>query len=248
MGDTLKQGSMSSQEEEVAPYDDANKDASVSRSKTFKAEADEPPPSKTYRELALENGMKYTVTDVPPLGTSLLLGLQHYLTMLGATVLIPLLVCPAMGANGSETAEVISSIFFVSGINTVSLLCCGRLRDDCTCSLLSCRAHLSDIYVICTTRIIHISCFKQALVTGTLSYPHCLFLNDSDLLTLHSPFCLGSSSDFQSSKAARFRSCRQPSKSLPTRNCKPLKTPRSVSTRPFGPSRGPSFSAVVSSS
>mmetsp|Transcript_21634 Transcript_21634/g.34805 ORF Transcript_21634/g.34805 Transcript_21634/m.34805 type:complete len:556 (+) Transcript_21634:3-1670(+) len=55
----------------------------------------------------------------PPLGTSLLLGLQHYLTMLGATVLIPLIVCPAMGADGVQTAKVISSIFFVSGINTL---------------------------------------------------------------------------------------------------------------------------------
>ena len=76
-------------------------------------------PAKTYKEKAKENGMNYTVTDVPPLGTSLLLGLQHYLTMLGATVLIPLIVCPAMGANGQQTAQVISSIFFVSGINTV---------------------------------------------------------------------------------------------------------------------------------
>lgn len=74
---------------------------------------------KTYKERAMENGMSYTVTDVPPLGTSMLLGLQHYLTMLGATVLIPLIVCPAMGANGRQTAQVISSIFFVSGINTV---------------------------------------------------------------------------------------------------------------------------------
>ena len=48
-----------------------------------------------------------------------MLGVQHYLTMLGATVLIPLILCPNMGANGSQTAEVISSIFFVSGINTL---------------------------------------------------------------------------------------------------------------------------------
>ena len=40
----------------------------------------------TYREKALKAGRNYTVTDVPPLGTSILLGVQHYLTMLGATV------------------------------------------------------------------------------------------------------------------------------------------------------------------
>ena len=39
--------------------------------------------------------------------------------MLGATVLIPLLVCPAMGANGVQTAQVISTIFFVSGLATM---------------------------------------------------------------------------------------------------------------------------------
>jgi hypothetical protein len=79
---------------------------------------DDPP--LTYKQIAKLNGINYTVTDVPPLGTSMLLGLQHYLTMLGATVLIPLILCPAMGANGLQTAEVISSIFFISGINTVS--------------------------------------------------------------------------------------------------------------------------------
>ena len=73
----------------------------------------------TYRERAKANGIHYTVTDVPPLGLSMILGLQHYLTMLGATVLIPLLLCPAMGASGQQTADVISSIFFVSGINTL---------------------------------------------------------------------------------------------------------------------------------
>lgn len=73
----------------------------------------------TYKEKAKLNGIKYTVTDVPPLPQAIMLGVQHYLTMLGATVLIPLILCPAMGANGSQTAEVISSIFFVSGINTL---------------------------------------------------------------------------------------------------------------------------------
>ena len=86
---------------------------------TPKEEAE--PVKLTYKQIAMNNGMLFTVTDVPPVVTSMILGLQHYLTMLGATVLIPLLLCPAMGANGLQTAEVISSIFFVSGINTVSL-------------------------------------------------------------------------------------------------------------------------------
>ena len=55
--------------------------------------------NKSYEALAKENGMRYTLSDVPPLSVSILLGFQHYLTMLGATVLIPLLVTPAMGAR-----------------------------------------------------------------------------------------------------------------------------------------------------
>jgi len=74
---------------------------------------------KTYAEIAKENGMRYTVSDVPPLFLSIILGIQHYLTMLGATVLIPLLVTPAMGATPAQTAQVISTIFFCSGIATL---------------------------------------------------------------------------------------------------------------------------------
>lgn len=58
-------------------------------------------------------------SDVPPVPMSILLGIQHYLTMLGATFLIPTLICPAMGANVEQTGRVISTIFFVSGLNTL---------------------------------------------------------------------------------------------------------------------------------
>lgn len=63
--------------------------------------------------------MRYTVTDVPPLGLTVLLGFQHYLTMLGSTILIPLLLVPAMGGNGEDLTNVICTIFFVSGLNTL---------------------------------------------------------------------------------------------------------------------------------
>ena len=55
-----------------------------------------PVPTKTYAQMAKEKGMRYTVSDVPPLPTSIFLGAQHLLTMLGATVLIPLIIAPAM--------------------------------------------------------------------------------------------------------------------------------------------------------
>jgi len=86
---------------------------------TIKKEQDHKMKPMTYKEKALANGVKYTVTDVPPLPMAIMLGVQHYLTMLGATVLIPLILCPEMGANGDQTAQVISSIFFVSGISTL---------------------------------------------------------------------------------------------------------------------------------
>lgn len=102
-----------------APEDKNAEGSSEEVEETMQKETGEPV-KLSYKEIAKKNGINYTVTEVPPLFTSMLLGLQHYLTMLGATVLIPLIICPAMGADGLQTAEVISSIFFISGINTVS--------------------------------------------------------------------------------------------------------------------------------
>ena len=56
----------------------------------------------TYKERALKAGRNYTVTDVPPLGTSILLGVQHYLTMLGATVRYALLMQLSLSWNTSS--------------------------------------------------------------------------------------------------------------------------------------------------
>ena len=44
---------------------------------------------------------------------------QHYLTMLGATVFIPIVLVPAMGGSGVDGANTICCIFFVSGLNTL---------------------------------------------------------------------------------------------------------------------------------
>jgi solute carrier family 23 (nucleobase transporter), member 1 len=73
----------------------------------------------TYEASAKKEGMKYSLNDIPSLPVCILLGLQHYFTFLGATVLIPLLVCPAMGASAKQTSEVISTILFCTGINTL---------------------------------------------------------------------------------------------------------------------------------
>lgn len=50
--------------------------------------------------------MIYTVADVPPLHLSILFGFQHFMAMLGATILIALLTIPAMGASARQPADV----------------------------------------------------------------------------------------------------------------------------------------------
>eukprot|EP01023_Acetabularia_acetabulum_P022421 TRINITY_DN22064_c1_g1_i4.p1 TRINITY_DN22064_c1_g1~~TRINITY_DN22064_c1_g1_i4.p1 ORF type:complete len:580 (+),score=98.25 TRINITY_DN22064_c1_g1_i4:77-1816(+) len=65
------------------------------------------------------SGVKYKLNEVPPLAESLLLGFQHFMIMLGATVLIPQLLVPAMGGSDKDLAQTINTIFFVSGLNTL---------------------------------------------------------------------------------------------------------------------------------
>ena len=61
----------------------------------------------------------YPIGSKPKIGLSILLGLQQYLTMFGATVIIPFIVGIAMGMPQSELALMISTMFFVSGITTL---------------------------------------------------------------------------------------------------------------------------------
>ncbi len=60
----------------------------------------------------------YTVDEKPPFGEAVFLGIQHYLTMFGATVAIPLILGGAMKMPPGEIAHLISAIFFVSGVTT----------------------------------------------------------------------------------------------------------------------------------
>jgi len=63
----------------------------------------------------------YGIEDRPPFPETLGLGFQHYLTMFGSTVAIPLLLAPALGMEGDPVAVgwLISTMFFVSGITTL---------------------------------------------------------------------------------------------------------------------------------
>ncbi|KAL4853742.1 Nucleobase-ascorbate transporter 1 [Chlorella vulgaris] len=66
-----------------------------------------------------DTGVLYGIADVPAWWMCILLGFQTYLTMLGASVLIPLILVPAMGGTTADLAEVICTCFFSSGINTL---------------------------------------------------------------------------------------------------------------------------------
>ena len=62
----------------------------------------------------------YGIDDTPPMGEMIILGFQHYLTMFGSTVAIPLLLAPALGiTNPVEKGWLIATMFFVSGITTL---------------------------------------------------------------------------------------------------------------------------------
>ncbi len=63
--------------------------------------------------------MVYTLDEVPkPFGKALGLGIQHVLTMFGATVAVPLIIAPALGTSPEQTAILVASVMLASGIAT----------------------------------------------------------------------------------------------------------------------------------
>ncbi|GAA0174489.1 transporter [Lithospermum erythrorhizon] len=48
-----------------------------------------------------------------------LYGFQHYLSILGSLILIPLVIIPAMGGTNEDTANVVCTVLFVSGLTTL---------------------------------------------------------------------------------------------------------------------------------
>lgn len=63
--------------------------------------------------------MKYELRDRPGLVFIGLYGFQHYISMLGSLILIPLVIVPAMGGTYEDTANVVSTVLFVSGVTTI---------------------------------------------------------------------------------------------------------------------------------
>lgn len=69
----------------------------------------------------MKKNLIYGIDDVPPLAEVVPLGFQHYLTMFGSTVAIPLILKDALGIGDDKVAlaMLISTMFFVSGITTL---------------------------------------------------------------------------------------------------------------------------------
>ncbi|GAB4824754.1 Nucleobase-ascorbate transporter 12 [Ancistrocladus abbreviatus] len=63
--------------------------------------------------------MKYELRDAPGLVPIGLYGVQHYISILGSLILIPLVIVPAMGGSYEDTANVVSTVLFVSGVTTL---------------------------------------------------------------------------------------------------------------------------------
>ncbi|KAL0304736.1 UNVERIFIED_CONTAM: Nucleobase-ascorbate transporter 12, partial [Sesamum calycinum] len=69
--------------------------------------------------VARHSHMKYELRDTPGLVPIGLYGFQHFLSMLGSVILIPLVIVPAMGGTYEDTANVVSTVLFMSGVTTL---------------------------------------------------------------------------------------------------------------------------------
>ncbi|MEM6688636.1 MAG: solute carrier family 23 protein [Planctomycetota bacterium] len=65
------------------------------------------------------SGVIYGLDDRPPILRSIVLALQHVLTMFGSTVAVPLILGPAMGMDTAQIAVLISSVMLCSGVATL---------------------------------------------------------------------------------------------------------------------------------
>ncbi|MFD1634334.1 uracil-xanthine permease family protein [Haloplanus ruber] len=64
--------------------------------------------------------VEYGIEDRPPIPTSILLGVQHYLTMVGANVAVPLILAGALGMPDAVVPRFVGTFFVVSGIATLA--------------------------------------------------------------------------------------------------------------------------------
>lgn len=69
--------------------------------------------------LAKQSHMKYEIRENPGIVPLVFYGLQHYLSIVGSIVLIPLVLVPAMGGSDEDTARVVSTVLLITGLATL---------------------------------------------------------------------------------------------------------------------------------
>jgi len=99
-------------------------DEPTSNEEAGQAETPEATPAEAVAAAPAEaqptHNLLYGIDDIPPTTETVALGFQHYLTMFGSTVAIPLLLAPAFGIKDPvEVGWLIATMFFVSGITTL---------------------------------------------------------------------------------------------------------------------------------
>ncbi|KAK1292934.1 Nucleobase-ascorbate transporter 3 [Acorus calamus] len=63
--------------------------------------------------------LHYCVHSNPSWHETMILAFQHYIVMLGTTVMVSSLLVPLMGGNHGDKARVIQTLLFMSGVNTL---------------------------------------------------------------------------------------------------------------------------------
>ncbi|KAG2645422.1 nucleobase-ascorbate transporter 11-like [Panicum virgatum] len=65
------------------------------------------------------SGLRCGVTENPGWAPLVFYGIQHYLSIAGSLVFVPLILVPTMGGSDEDTATVISTMLLVSGLTTI---------------------------------------------------------------------------------------------------------------------------------
>ncbi|XP_042441915.1 nucleobase-ascorbate transporter 12-like [Zingiber officinale] len=66
-----------------------------------------------------QSHINYELRDSPGLVPVMFYSLQHYLSILGSLILIPLVIIPAMGGTHEDTSAVVSTVLLISGLTTL---------------------------------------------------------------------------------------------------------------------------------
>ncbi|KAL5753320.1 hypothetical protein ACOSQ2_023827 [Xanthoceras sorbifolium] len=66
-----------------------------------------------------QSGMRFGLRDNPGYAPLMYYGLQHFLSLAGSVIFIPLIIVPAMGGTDKDTATVISTMLLLTGITTI---------------------------------------------------------------------------------------------------------------------------------